>query len=59
VPPTSMPTKPAPRPVATDTLRDFARRAFIAAGLPAPDAEICAGLMAEADLIGADAHGIF
>jgi LDH2 family malate/lactate/ureidoglycolate dehydrogenase len=41
------------------TLRDFATRAFIAVGLPAPDAAEIAGLMVEADLIGADAHGIF
>jgi LDH2 family malate/lactate/ureidoglycolate dehydrogenase len=34
-------------------------RAFVAAGLPAADSEIVADLMAEADLVGADAHGIF
>src|ERR1700729_1767100 len=33
--------------------------AFVAAGLPAADAEKCAELMTEADLTGADGHGIF
>jgi LDH2 family malate/lactate/ureidoglycolate dehydrogenase len=31
---------------------------FIAAGLPAPDAARCAALMTEADLTGADGHGV-
>ncbi len=52
-----MPTEPAR--IASAVLRDFAARAFIAVGLPETDAGIVAGLMAEADLIGADAHGIF
>jgi hypothetical protein len=33
--------------------------AFVAAGLPAPDAVRCAELMTQADLTGADGHGIF
>ena len=33
--------------------------AFVAAGLPEADAEKCAALMTEADLTGADGHGIF
>jgi L-2-hydroxycarboxylate dehydrogenase (NAD+) len=33
--------------------------AFVAAGLPAADAARCAELMTEADLTGADGHGIF
>jgi len=33
--------------------------AFVAAGLPAADAGACAELMTEADLTGADGHGIF
>ena len=34
-------------------------RAFVAAGLPEPDAARCAELMTQADLTGADGHGIF
>src|SRR5579863_10762142 len=33
--------------------------AFVAAGLPQADAAQCAELMTEADLTGADGHGIF
>jgi LDH2 family malate/lactate/ureidoglycolate dehydrogenase len=33
--------------------------AFVAAGLPAADAARCAELMTEADLTGADGHGVF
>jgi L-2-hydroxycarboxylate dehydrogenase (NAD+) len=33
--------------------------ALIAAGQPQPDAARCAELMSEADLTGADGHGIF
>ena len=32
--------------------------AFVAAGLPATDAARCAELMTEADLTGAEGHGI-
>jgi LDH2 family malate/lactate/ureidoglycolate dehydrogenase len=49
----------AGRSYSADILRDFACRAFVAAGLPASDAAEVAGLMVEADLVGADAHGIF
>ena len=47
------------RLVPADALRDFARRAFAHAGLPPADAAEVADLMVEADLVGADAHGIF
>lgn len=50
-----MPTEP----VAASRLRHFAAQAFIAVGMPEADAEAVAGMMVEADLIGADAHGIF
>lgn len=40
-------------------LTAFAVRVFERVGLPTPDAEIVAGLMVEADLSGADGHGIF
>jgi LDH2 family malate/lactate/ureidoglycolate dehydrogenase len=33
--------------------------AFVASGLPQADAQKCAELMTEADLTGADGHGIF
>jgi len=39
-------------------LAAFIARALAAAGLPAADAEIVAGLMAEADLRGSDTHGV-
>jgi LDH2 family malate/lactate/ureidoglycolate dehydrogenase len=45
--------------IQANALRDFAHRAFVAVGLPDADAAEVAGLMVEADLIGADAHGIF
>ena len=41
------------------TLRAFMGAALGRAGLPAADADQVAGLMLEADLVGADAHGIF
>ena len=41
------------------SLAAFARQAFVAVGLPAEDAGAVAALMVEADLVGADAHGIF
>ena len=47
------------RCVPAEALADFARRAFVAVGLPDADAAAVAGLMVEADLVGADAHGIF
>jgi L-2-hydroxycarboxylate dehydrogenase (NAD+) len=47
------------RHVAAPALAGFMARAFQAAGLPEADAAVVAGLMAEADLVGADAHGVF
>src|SRR5947208_16110504 len=44
--------------VSTTQLTAFATRAFIAAGLPADDAQAVAGLMVEADLRGSDTHGV-
>lgn len=41
------------------TLVDFIERALAAVGLPPQDASVVAELMVEADLTGADAHGIF
>jgi LDH2 family malate/lactate/ureidoglycolate dehydrogenase len=40
-------------------IRGLIEDALNAAGLPRADAAICAGLMGEADLTGADAHGVF
>jgi LDH2 family malate/lactate/ureidoglycolate dehydrogenase len=40
-------------------IRGFIAEALGAAGLPAADAATCARLMTEADLTGADAHGVF
>jgi len=45
--------------VSAPALAGFMARAFVAAGLPQADAAVVAGLMAEADLVGADAHGVF
>jgi LDH2 family malate/lactate/ureidoglycolate dehydrogenase len=50
-------TTSAPR-IAAATLAAFIARAFIAAGLPADDAQTLAGLMVEADLRGSDTHGV-
>jgi len=47
------------RIVTSAALHAFIRAAFEACGLPAADAERIAGLMVEADLIGADNHGVF
>lgn len=40
-------------------LAAFIQRAFQAVGLPEGDARTAAGLMAQADLIGQDGHGVF
>ncbi|MBK1657939.1 Ldh family oxidoreductase [Paracraurococcus ruber] len=40
-------------------LRDFIAGVYRAAGVPEAQAGIVAGLMAQADLIGADGHGVF
>src|ERR1051325_2933854 len=45
--------------VQADVARAFIGDVFVAAGLPAGDATRIAELMTEADLTGADAHGIF
>src|SRR5580700_7513806 len=45
--------------VASDRIRSFIREALVAVGIPAQDAAVVADLMARADLIGSDAHGIF
>jgi L-2-hydroxycarboxylate dehydrogenase (NAD+) len=44
---------------AADALERFIKDAMVAVGLPVPDAAKVAQLMIEADLTGADAHGIF
>ncbi len=55
-----MATPPAPgRTVTATALADFIRAAFEACALPTADAQRIAGLMVEADLIGADNHGVF
>jgi len=48
-----------PRRIPAATLLAFARDAFTAGGLPDADAAVVAGAMIEADLVGADAHGVF
>src|SRR5215469_8477125 len=45
--------------VSASATRALIEDAFVAAGLPRSDAEKCATLMTEADLTGADGHGIF
>ncbi len=47
------------RHIAAPVLTGFIARAFVAVGLTEADAAVIAGLMAEADLVGADAHGVF
>lgn len=42
-----------------DATIDFMKRAFMAVGLPEGDAATTARLMAQADLLGKDSHGIF
>jgi len=55
----SKPAAAAEEPrVPAPALAAFIARAFAAAGLPAGDAEIVAGLMVEADLRGSDTHGV-
>lgn len=55
----SDPGAPLSERVPPAELEAFARRALIAVGLPESDAAKVAHLMVEADLIGADGHGIF
>ena len=45
--------------VSAAALRDFVARVFVALDLPHADAEIIAARMDEADLVGADGHGVF
>jgi L-2-hydroxycarboxylate dehydrogenase (NAD+) len=45
--------------VAADALREFIARAFTAVGCPPRDTVILADLMVQADLRGADTHGVF
>jgi LDH2 family malate/lactate/ureidoglycolate dehydrogenase len=44
--------------IPSSALRAFVERCFLAVGLPPEDARTVAGLMNEADLMGADGHGI-
>ncbi|MDQ6640311.1 MAG: Ldh family oxidoreductase [Pseudomonadota bacterium] len=44
--------------VRPEALRQFIARAFVAAGMPDPDASTVAALMTEADLQGSDGHGV-
>ena len=43
----------------SEALTRFISDAFVATGLPLPDAAMVAARMVEADIIGADAHGVF
>lgn len=53
-------TTPSPHGrFAADDLSGFITAAYTAAGVPADDAVRAAHLMTEADLVGADAHGVF
>jgi LDH2 family malate/lactate/ureidoglycolate dehydrogenase len=45
--------------VSIGAIRSLIEDSLTAAGLPRADAAVCAGLMGEADLTGADAHGVF
>jgi L-2-hydroxycarboxylate dehydrogenase (NAD+) len=45
--------------VSIGAIRSLIEDALATAGLPRPDATVCARLMGEADLTGADAHGVF
>jgi LDH2 family malate/lactate/ureidoglycolate dehydrogenase len=49
----------APGRVSIAAIRSLIEDALTAAGLPRADAATCARLMGEADLTGADAHGVF
>jgi L-2-hydroxycarboxylate dehydrogenase (NAD+) len=50
---------PSTAPVSFDDLRAFIERSFISCGMPGPDAQKASALMARADLIGQDGHGVF
>ncbi len=45
--------------VSLENLKSFIKRCFMTAGLPEADATQCARLMAKADLMGQDGHGVF
>src|ERR687892_977772 len=47
------------RRVPLDQLERFIERTFVAVGMPGEDARTVASLMAEADALGAEGHGIF
>src|SRR5918996_4034094 len=47
------------RRVPIDRLERFIERAFTAVGMPAGDARTVASLMAEADALGSEGHGVF
>lgn len=48
-----------PENISSERLRAFIARSFSACGMPQGDAETAAGLMAQADLMGQDGHGVF
>lgn len=54
-----MTTTEQPRRVSVADLTRFIERAFAAVGMPGADARTVARLMAEADVLGADGHGVF
>jgi LDH2 family malate/lactate/ureidoglycolate dehydrogenase len=41
-----------------EEMRDFMRKSFVAVGVPAADAEICADVLIESDKRGIDSHGV-
>jgi LDH2 family malate/lactate/ureidoglycolate dehydrogenase len=49
----------AARRVRVERLSGFIERAFTAVGMPAEDARTVASLMAEADALGSEGHGVF
>src|SRR3954452_8881351 len=51
--------QPVPARVPIAAIRALIEGALTAVGLPREDATVCARLMGEADLTGADAHGVF
>jgi L-2-hydroxycarboxylate dehydrogenase (NAD+) len=49
----------SPRRIDAASLRAFVARSFESVGMPVPDATTVADLMVEADLCGAEGHGVF
>ena len=41
-----------------ESMHEFMRLGFIAAGVPAEDAKVCADVLIEADKRGIDSHGV-